>query len=174
MHICRSQSILPWLSSSSPVEQSLLWLGLVEDRGFLLVLSLRSTWALCHLIQSASWPSVKPLTNAGCCLQIKLPKKLAHLLSPFFSGFPSLLLFPASSHCCAKVLSMRCLISVHISSSRGNNKSRLAISINKMYYYPSTANERKVCLAHACNSDMPGAAILLLRQSVSWHKPRQS
>lgn len=34
-----------------------------------------------------------------------------------------------------------------------------------MYYYPSTANERKVCLAHACNNDMPGAAILLLRLS---------
>lgn len=34
-----------------------------------------------------------------------------------------------------------------------------------MYYYPSTANERKVCLAHACNNDMPGAAILLLSLS---------
>lgn len=34
-----------------------------------------------------------------------------------------------------------------------------------MYYYPSTANEREVCLAHACNNDMPGAAILLLRLS---------
>lgn len=60
---------------------------------------------------------------------------------------------------------MRCLISVHISSVRGNTKSELAISINKMYYYPSTANEREVCLAHACNNDMPGAAILLLRLS---------
>lgn len=61
---------------------------------------------------------------------------------------------------------MRCLISVHISSARGNNKSQLTVSINKMYCYPSTANEGEACLAHARNSDMPGAAaILLLRLS---------
>lgn len=46
-----------------------------------------------HVIESAWWPSLKPLTSAGCYLQIKLPKKLPHLLSPFFSRFPSLLLF---------------------------------------------------------------------------------
>jgi len=113
-----------------------------------------------HFIKSASWPFVKPLTSAGCCLQIKLPRKLANSLSPFFCGFPFLLLFPASFHCIKLSMSMRCLISVHISSVTGNNKSQFIISINKMYCNPSTVNGRKVCLAHACNNDMAGAAIL--------------
>lgn len=59
------------------------------------------------------------------------------------------MLFPGSCRCCKNVPSMRCLISVHISSVKGNNKSQLTSSINKMYYYPSTRNEREVCLAHA-------------------------
>lgn len=74
-------------------------------------------------------------------------------------------LFPAFCRCLTNVPSMRCLISVHISSAGGNNTSRLIISINKMYYDPSTANERKVCLANACCNDIPGAAVLLFRRS---------
>lgn len=36
----------------------------------------------------------------------------------------------------------------------------LSISINTMCYYPSTVNETDVCLALACNNDLPAAAVL--------------
>lgn len=116
----------------------------------------------------------------GVVSSLNFLKKLAHLLSPFFSGFPSLLLFPASCRCCANVLSMRCLISVHISPVIGNNNSQLTSSVNKMYYYPSRTNGREVCLAHAYNNDMPGAAILILFLAIYqgshnfyWHWARE-
>lgn len=161
MNICLPQSCL----CLGCVEQILLWLTLMEERSLDALVEHENYLSTLSPHQVCIMTLVKPLANAGCCLQIKLPQRLAHLLSPFFSGFPSLFACSCFLPCCTNVLSMRCLISVHISPVRGNNKSQLTSSINKMYYYPSAANERKVCLAHACNNDMPGAAILLLKLS---------
>lgn len=45
---------------------------------------------------------------------------------------------------CSHVPGMRCLISVHTSSVRGNNKSQVTASINKMYWCPWVVNQSGV------------------------------
>lgn len=95
-----------------------------------------------------SWPYTMSLTNARCCLLIT-PKK--EFLENGTLNFPILLwaslviaFFRLLFHCCTHVLSMRCLISVHASSVRGNNKSQVRASINKMYWCPWAVNQSGV------------------------------
>lgn len=73
-----------------------------------------------QVCMSALWPEGEPLTNAGCCLQIKpagkkkKQKKLAHFISHSSLGSPCFIAFSGFNSCPRT----RCLINVHILCKR--------------------------------------------------------